>query len=363
MKEENYIYPCFCSDERLKIMREEQLRNNTPPKYDGHCRNLTREEIDEKIRTGVKFCWRLKLPENYEARFYDVVHGDQIFPAGTIGDFVIWRSDNTPTYIFASAVDDYLMKISHIIRGDEHIPNTARQIALLDILNWPRPEFIHIPMVLSSERKKLGKRTGSTPIREYRERGFLPEALRAYLGTLSWSADKNINLLNLNDMCKNFDPSQIVKSSPVHDEDHLMFWQKKAMNNKSPDEIAKNIINFDPRFEKYSVDDLKILVSEIINDVPFINGMAESLKFLVERPECNIKVSWSKEFSDEILNLSEWDVNSIEKFLRGFMKQNNLKGREFFHPLRIILTGQEHGAPLPQIIFVMGKQDVSEIFK
>ena len=356
LKSRGLIYPCFCSDERLHEMREEQLKNNQPPKYDGHCRNLTQDEIKQRIQSGERPCYRLKLPENYSAEFDDVVRGVQNFPAGTIGDFVIQRSDGMPTYIFASAVDDYLTEITHIIRGDEHIPNTARQVAILDLLSWRRPVFAHIPMVLSNDKRKLSKRTGSKTIEEYRSDGYLPESLLAYLSTLSWTAENDTDLLNLDDMAKNFKLEKIVKSSPIHDETHLLYWQKKAMSLKNPDYIADQIIALDSKFADQK-NNLAMLIPELVNDSPFIKSLGESLKFLIEAPlKNNIKNSWDKALAEGILNLSEWDAEHIENYLRAFMKSNKLKGREFFHPIRISLTGIEHGAPLPLIIYALGRE-------
>ena len=363
LKAKNLVYPCFCSDERLEQMREEQLKNNLPPKYDGHCKNLSPDEIQTRIQNGERPCWRLRLPENYEAQFEDVVRGVQTFPAGTIGDFVIQRSDGTPTYIFASAVDDYLTKITHIIRGDEHIPNTARQIAILDMLNWPRPVFAHIPMVLATDRRKLSKRNGSKTIAEYRDEGFLPNAILAYLATLSWNVENDVDLLNLNDMAANFKLEKIVKSSPVHDEQHLLYWQKKAISLLKPENIAAQIIELDKNFTGHEKN-LTLLIPELINDLPFVKDLAAGLKFLTAQPEIKLdaEITWAKSFSDELLNFDEnnWNSEAIENFLRTFMKANKLKGREFFHPMRILLTGLEHGAPLPLIIYALGKNESAE---
>ena len=158
------------------------------------------------------------------------------------------RSDGVPTYLFASAVDDHLMEITHVLRGDEHIPNTARQLAILDRLGCPRPVFAHIPMILSVDRQKLSKRTGSTSVREYRERGFLPEGLGAYLATLSWSPSGSVSPFSLESLAGDFLLDRISRSSPLHDETHLLHWQREAMRRRGGASIRQEVVASDPRF-------------------------------------------------------------------------------------------------------------------
>ncbi|MBQ4418943.1 MAG: glutamate--tRNA ligase [Synergistaceae bacterium] len=354
LKQRGAVYPCFCSEDKLEAMRDAQLAKGEPPHYDNSCRDLPREEVEERIKAGEKFCWRLALPENYIASFDDAVQGHREFAADNIGDFVIYRSDGTPTYVFASAIDDYLMSVTHIIRGDEHIPNTARQIAIIDIMQWPRPVFAHIPMVLSQERKKLGKRTGSKPVREYRERGYLPEAIDAYLATLSWQFESENNF-DINKLAKIFKLDDLAKSSPVHDEAHLLYWQKLAMKSKGGDFIARELIKLDERFKIYE-DRIALLINDLIDETPFVNDLRDALNYIVCRPEklkLNLNLNWLDEFVNN-LRACEWTPESIEKFLRSFMKDKKLKGREFFHPVRVILTGLEKGAALPLIIYALG---------
>lgn len=367
LKKIGAVYPCFCSEHRLEKMREEQLARGEPPRYDGNCRNISREEAEKRINAGERYCWRLALPENYAAVFDDVVQGRREFDDKNIGDFIIQRSDGTPTYIFASAIDDYLMGITHIIRGDEHIPNTARQIAIIDIMKWPRPVFAHIPMVLSQDRRKLGKRTGSQPVREYRERGFLPEAIVAYLATLSWNFDINFNIFDINNLAKIFKLENLSRSSPVHDEAHLMYWQKAAMKNKGGEKIALELVKLDENFSPYETR-LAPLINDLIDEAPLIYDLKNALNYIIHRPKnfnedlLNLfkLMPWREDFIKNLKNLKElknWTPEEIEKFLRNFMKEKGLRGREFFHPLRIIITGLERGAALPLIIYALGADE------
>ena len=349
LRELGAVYPCFCPEERLSAMREEQLSRGEPPRYDGHCRSLSRDEVQRRVDEGERPCWRLALPENYAAAFDDAVRGHQSFPAGTIGDFVVERNDGTPTYLFASAVDDYLMGITHVIRGDEHIPNTARQLAIIDLMGWPRPVFAHIPMVLSP-----GKRTGSTPVREYRERGFLPEALTAYLATLSWTPGATADPFDLRSLAKDFSIEKIVSSSPVHDEGHLLHWQKEAMARRGGG-LADELAALEPRLALLR-ERLAPLAGDVAKEVPFMKEVIASLSFLTERPAA-VREPWMADLIPVLEGLSPWNAENIEKALRAFMKERGMKGRDFFHPLRLALTGLDRGSPLPLVLFALGREE------
>ena len=347
-------YPCFCAEERLAALREEQLARGEPPRYDGRCRGMPAHEARRRVAAGERPCWRLALPAE-EIAFEDAVRGPQSFPAGTIGDFVLQRSDGSPTYLFASAVDDYLMGITHVIRGDEHVPNTARQLALIDRMNWPRPVFAHIPMVLSAERRKLGKRTGSVPIRQYRERGFLPEAVAAYLATLSWTPEGDpFDLLSL---AGAFSLERIVRSSPIHDEEHLLYWQREAMKRRGGERLAADLASLDGRFAVLGERVLP-LIEDTLGEAPFLPNLREALLFLVESPDGG-REPWMAPLGLELGVLEPWSPETLNDALRAFMKERGLKGRSFFLPLRLTLTGREHGAPLPLVLYALGREESS----
>ena len=355
LREVGAVYPCFCTEDRLTALREEQTARGEPPRYDGRCRSLSPEEARRRMEAGERPCWRLALPEGYSATFDDAVRGPQSFPAGTIGDFVVQRSDGTPTYLFASAVDDYLTGITHVIRGDEHVPNTARQLAIIDRMGWPRPVFAHIPMVLSADRRKLGKRTGSTPIREYRERGFLPQALDAYLATLSWTPEAEANPFDLASLAASFSLEKIAQSSPVHDEEHLLHWQREAIKRRGGAALAAELIAGEPRFAPFE-ERLAPLVADVLEEAPFLRDLNEALSFLWDCP-AEAREPWMPQLAAELAKLNPWTPEAAEGLLRSFMKERGLKGRAFFHPLRRLLTGRDSGAPLPLVVFTLGREE------
>ncbi|MDR1377347.1 MAG: glutamate--tRNA ligase, partial [Synergistaceae bacterium] len=350
LREEGKVYPCFCSEERLEALRREQHSRGEPPRYDGRCRGLEPSEVQRGIQAGEIPCWRFALPDA-AITFDDAVRGHLSFTE-SMGDFVVARSDGHPTYLFTSVVDDHLMEITHIVRGDEHVPNTARQQAIFDALGWSAPAYAHIPMILSQDRQKLSKRTGSTPIRRYREEGYLPEALSAYLSTLSWTPPDSMekgSLLSLEETASVFSLSRVSISSPIHDEAHLNYWQKEAMRRRGSGFLLERLTKTDPRFGAFDPEALKRLIADLLEENYTLPSLKGALNFLVEKPqvaELQEIEAWRVELKRTLRSADPWNEEELNRVLRAFMKERGLKGKEFFHPLRLIFTGREKGAAL-----------------
>jgi glutamyl-tRNA synthetase len=368
LREEGKVYPCFCSEERLEALRREQHLRGEPPRYDGRCRALAPSEVRRRIDGGEIPCWRFALPDA-AIIFDDAVRGRLSFTEG-MGDFIVARSDGYPTYLFASVADDHLMEITHIVRGDEHVPNTARQQAIFDALSWRAPTYAHIPMILSQDRQKLSKRTGSTPIRRYREEGYLPEALSAYLSTLSWTPPDpigkdsfpSLSLLSLEETASVFSLSRVSTSSPVHDETHLNYWQKEAMRERGSGFALGCLTKTDPRFGVFDAEALKRLIEDVLEENYTLPLLKNALNFLVENPQLPVPQetdSWRAELKQTLLSVDLWNEEELNRVLRAFMKERGLKGKDFFHPLRLIFTGQERGAALTLVMCVLGREEAS----
>ncbi|MDR1733130.1 MAG: glutamate--tRNA ligase [Synergistaceae bacterium] len=357
LREKDAVYPCFCSEKRLEDLRERQMAKALPPRYDGACRAIPREEALRRIEKGERYCWRFALPDR-TLSFHDQARGELSF-APNMGDFVVTRSDGQATYLFASAVDDRLMEITHIIRGDEHIPNTVRQKAIFDALGWPFPDCAHVPMILSSEdHRKLSKRTGSTPISAYRERGFLPEAICACLATLSWTPSESVSLFSLKGMAADFSLDRLSVSSPVHDEAHLLAWQKAAVERLGSGVLLEKLKERDPRFEKFDSKEMKLLIEDLLGENPTLPLLRKALEVLFERPPLrNEDLPWLSGLKETLRSADPWNEEMLNGKLRGYMKEQGLKGKAFFHPLRLILTGRESGSPLPLLMGVMGREE------
>ena len=358
LKKEGVVYPCFCSEERLEAARKEQLSRGEPPRYGGVCRRLPSGEVNSRLSAGEKPCWRFALPDS-PIVFHDAVRGELRFAPDTMGDFVVERSDGGATYLFTSVVDDRLMEITHIIRGDEHVPNTARQQAIFDRLGWNAPVYAHIPMILSEDRQKLSKRTGSTPIRVYREQGYLPEALDAYLSTLSWTPPSGgASLLSLRELAAVFSLDRISTSTPVHDETHLKYWQKEAMRSLGGKAILKKLTDLDSRFKPFDPTALSALIDDLLEENPTLPLLLEALEVLHERPSLRGE-TWLPELRQMLRTVEPWEEAELNKRMREFMKERGLKGKEFFHPLRLGLTGREKGAALTLLMWTLGRDEVS----
>jgi glutamyl/glutaminyl-tRNA synthetase len=313
------------------------------------------------------------MPEE-TIRFHDEVRGDIMsFAPENMGDFVVARSDGCPTYLFTSVADDHAMEITHILRGDEHIPNTARQQALFDRLGWKAPVYAHIPMILSRDRQKLSKRTGSTPIRSYREEGYLPEAIAAYLSTLSWTPPEPLasrgflslsgaGAFDFESAADAFTLGRISASSPVHDETHLIHRQKEAMRKRGGGVILDRLRESPPGsgFKTDNAEALKRLTEDLLEEHYTLSLLNKALDALFERPKDGFSLEempWLPELA-EILRAAEfWEEDELNRSLRAFMKERGLKGKEFFHPLRLALTGQGSGAALPLVMAVLGRDE------
>ena len=185
--EKELAYYCFCSQERLERLRQEQIAKKQPPRYDNHCRNLPADEVKRKLQSGEKFVIRMKTPLQGSVEVRDLIRGKVSFSADVLDDQILIKSDGFPTYHLANVVDDHLMKISHVIRGEEWLPSTPKHVLLYEYFNWKSPEFAHLPLLLNPDRSKLSKRHGDVAVESYRQKGYLAEALINFLALLGWN--------------------------------------------------------------------------------------------------------------------------------------------------------------------------------
>ena len=366
LKEKGAIYPCFCTPEQLAEDRRQQLEKSKPPRYEGRCRFLSTEEIGEKIAKGERPCWRFAVPESGFFVLSDLIHGDISFDYAEIGDFVVQRSDNWPTYLFTAALDDALMHITHVIRGDEHIKNAVLQILIQKALGLPSPFFGHVPMIVSMDRQKLSKRTGADAIREFREKGYLPEALIAYLSTLSWAPDSSVNLLDKEEIIMAFSLERIASSSPVHDETHLDHWQSQALRARGPQWLLEEFIKLDTsitaKILAMNLRFLHLLLEDISGACLTVLEVLESSKWLFDSPDLsevkeNLSPEWKPEIIEILRQTQEWEPAILDKTLRSWQKGKKLKGKEFFHPLRLLLSGEEKGPAIPLEMAALGRSE------
>ena len=234
---EGKAYYCYCTEEELDKEREAQMARGETPKYNGHCAHLTEEQIEQYKKEGRKPTVRLRVPLNQTVAFDDMVRGHIAFESNGIGDFVIVKSDGIPVYNFAVVVDDHTMGITHVIRAEEHVSNTPRQLVIFDALGWQAPTYGHISLILGADKKKMSKRHGATSVDQYRQQGYLPEALVNFLALLGWSPEGEDELFTMDQLIEQFSMDHVAKNPAVFDIDKLNWINFHYMKKLSDEEL------------------------------------------------------------------------------------------------------------------------------
>src|SRR5512139_1119320 len=243
LTQEGKSYKCFCSEERLEKLRKEQLSKGKMPRYDGRCRSLSEEEIAKMESSGLRAVLRFHVKEG-PILFDDLIHGRMNFDSAGIGDFIIVRSDGMAAYNFACVVDDHMMGITHVIRGEDHLSNTPRQILLYQALSWQPPTFAHHPLILGPDRSPLSKRHGATAVSQYREEGFLPEALQNYLVLLGWTPPSGQETLPLDRMVEEFSIQDISRNAPIYNRKKLEWLNSFYIRGKEEGQLLELLLPY-----------------------------------------------------------------------------------------------------------------------
>ena len=370
-------YHCFCSEEQLEMDRYQALRNMQPPKYVGRCRNITADEARKRIEAGEAAAIRFRVSdENREIAFDDLVRGRVSFMIDVIGDFVLVRSGGVPAYNFAAVVDDGLMEISHVIRGEDHISNTPRQLLLYEAFDWSPPRFGHVPNVLGSDHSKLSKRHGATSIGEFQERGYLPEALANYLALLGWSPGENQELLPLSELAKRFRIEDVGKSAGVFDAEKLAWVNRHYLKLASPERlmtvtrpflerqgwIVRGESDRDSGFglrDSQASEFLARAVGIAAHSVDRLDQVPARLHFLFDysaktaladpaiRGEATEARPVIAALADEAAKSGPLvDKEKFRTLAARIREQTGAKGKALFHPIRLALTGEAEGLEL-----------------
>jgi len=362
-------YYCFCAKEELEAEREQALREKRPPGYSGKCRNLTKSEKDRLISQGRIPVVRFHIPDK-PIILKDLVQGEITFEGENITDFVIQREDGTSPYNFAAVVDDALMRITHVIRGSDHVSNTPKQILLYNALGYKTPEFAHIPMILGLDGVRLSKRHGHTSVQEYKDAGYLPEALINYLSLLSWSSETGDEVLTIERLVKEFSFERISRSPAAFDPVKLNWLNGIYIRKLTPEERVSYAAPYlkeagmcepDPERLTLIVEAIKDNV-ETFAQYPHYAGIffqsavtitGEEELELIQRPV-------SQEIFKRLIALLESEREfSIERFqvhIKTIQKELSVKGKDLWMPIRITLTGQMHGPELLKVLEILGKE-------
>ena len=364
--DKNLIYPCFTSEEELKVIRRNQLQAGEPPRYPGTWSQASQDEIQLEIDKGNTPVYRFRMPEENQIDFNDLIKGNQSFNAIDLDDFIVKKTDGTPSFMFANAVDDALMGVTYVVRGEDHLSNTPRQLALLNALELSTPEFAHLPLFFGHDGSPLSKRNGSLSILDLRERGYLPSAILNYLARVGHLNNDN-NIKTLDELGEFLDMSSISSSPSKFDLDQLKFWQKQAVESLN---ISEMLIWLQPIIEDIIPQDI-----DIRNFITLIN---ENIVF----PEDAIYLSHAffskqKDYSEEALvYLSSTPLNFFDLAekcidlswgewavaMKNLGIESNTKGKNLYMPIRVALSGLTSGPELDQIVSFLGKDEVIKRF-
>ena len=364
--DQDLIYPCFTSEEELKIIRRNQIAAGQPPRYTGVWSQASEEEVQEELDKGNKPVYRFRIPKKRTISFTDLVKGEQSFSTDDLDDFIVRKKDSSPTFMFANAIDDSLMGVDLVLRGDDHLSNTPRQIALLESLNLSLPRYAHVSLFTGSDGAPLSKRNGSLSISDLKEMGYLPIAVSNYLSRVGHTINDN-DLKTQKELADSFETKNISNSPSKFDLDQLLFWQKKAVDNLTIDECASwlsgNLDDLPPGVQERSFIEL---IKENINfpnearlyvNNLFVNALSGD--------EENLRIikSAGQEFFVLALEVVNAGISDWKQTCKDIEARTGKKGKELFMPLRVAITGQSRGPELDKVIELIGLERVLERLK
>jgi len=372
-------YPCYCTEEELEAERQELLARGEMPYYSGRCAHLSSRERMAKEREGRRPAIRFRVPPGREVVIDDLVRGRVTFETGSIGDFIIMKSDGIPVYNFACVIDDALMEITHVVRGEEHLSNTPRQALLYDALGLPRPYFAHISLILGQDRTKMSKRHGATSVIAYQEAGFLPEALINYLALLGWSPPGEEEILSLKEITAVFSLERVARNPAVFDMDKLRWINGCYIRQSSLDYLAHQAIPFlynagliaEP-WTRHTYAWVRLLVEATRDRLESLQDIVKEARvFMGDRvlPEDEEAKAALKEehvprlleaFMEKLSSLPGIDVAGARALIKELGKTTGVSGRRLFMPLRVALTGRTHGVELYYVIPLLGVRRCKE---
>ncbi len=371
---EGKAYRCFCTAEELEAERQKAIVGHRPQVYSGKCRAIAESDSDARAATGEPFAVRLRVP-GHPLRFHDIVRGDVEFASETVSDPILVRSSGVPVYNYVVTIDDALMEITHVVRGDDHISNTPKQVAIYEAFGWPVPQFAHLSTILGSDRERLSKRHGATSIASFREMGILPEALVKYLALLGWGAKDGVTeTFTPQELIREFELERVTASPAVFDFDKLHWLNRHYLKDANPERILDLAW---PYFEKAgllparsnadaeTVQWFSKLVALFLPSVDRLEQLLEKAQFIF-----NFEVSGAKqnaenvpilqsESAQKVLSAFAQRVHSNEgavtpeqfkTWMNEIKSETGAKGKDLFHPVRIALTGAHSGPEFDKLI-------------
>lgn len=374
--EQGKAYHCFCTSERLEKMREQQTVEKKAPMYDRHCLNLTKEQIDENLKNNLPYVIRFKIPENRVVQFDDIIRGKVSIHSSTIDDQVIMKSDGFPTYHLAHAVDDHFMEASHIIRAEEWLPSTPKHILLFEALDWEIPQYAHLPLLLSTDKKKLSKRMGDVAVEDYVKNGYLKEAIINFVAFLGWNPGEGSTqeIFSMEELIEKFDLAKVHKAGAVFDLNKLDWLNAQYIKKLTLDELYQKSLEYfaqkdffnSASEEKKSEEFLKKVLTVEQERLVKLSEVGENNQFFFTDIEYDKEMLRWKGMDDDSLKASlekskqvlegisetEWETKNLEEKL--FAAARDKKG-DLLWPLRVALSGAQKSPSPMELAWVLGK--------
>jgi nondiscriminating glutamyl-tRNA synthetase len=371
-------YKCYCTEEELKAEREYQMAHKQAPHYSGKCRNLTADQIARYVAEGRKPTIRFRVPENQKIEFDDMVKGHVSFDSNDVSDFVIVKQNGVPTYNFAVVVDDHLMKMTHVLRGEEHISNTPKQILIFRAFGWQAPVYGHMTLIVNEHHKKLSKRDHSIVqfIEQYKNMGFLPDALFNFITLLGWSPKGEDEIFTRDEFIKMFDAGRLSKSPAMFDKSKLEWMNGQYINELSKEEyiaftvpylIQKGLLPREMTPEQKAwAEKVVLLYQEQLHygeEIVQVSNMFFNKRITIEEPTKDEKKILAGDqvhdvlsaFNRELKTLTEWTAEKIAPKIKVVQKETKQRGWKLYMPIRVVATGSQHGPELPEALELLGR--------
>ncbi len=365
-------YYCFCTAERLDAMRARQQELKLPTLYDGLCAKLSGEEAVGRVQAGEKHVVRMKMPDSGEIVFTDLIRGEVRFKNELIDDQVLLKSDGFPTYHFAVVVDDHLMQITHVVRGEEWVSSTPKHLTLYKMFGWEAPQFAHLSLLLNPDKSKLSKRQGDVAVSDYQTKGYLPEALVNFVAFLGWNPGDERELFSLPELVKDFKMEQIHKAGAVFNHEKLDWYNREYLKKKTPEEVAHLA---QPFFETVTIaaTDAMAVTKAVALEKDRVTTLAElpaAITFIFELPNYDgTMLVWKKSTAEEAKrNLTEildyfteasfnWEKTALETGIKDWLTSKGYSAGTVLWPLRVALSGQQNSPGPFEIAEVLGKDE------
>ncbi|GAA0434156.1 glutamate--tRNA ligase [Lentibacillus halophilus] len=376
--EKGLAYKCYMTEEELDQEREQQRARGQVPKYSGAHRHLTQEQVDQFENEGRIPSIRIRVPDNHSYTFHDIVRGDITFDSSDFGDWVIVKKNGTPTYNFAVAIDDHLMAITDVLRGEEHISNTPKQMMVYEAFSWEPPRFGHMTLIMNEKRKKLSKRDEHIMqfIEQYRDKGYMPEALFNFITLLGWSPVGEEEIFSKDQLIEIFDPDRLSTSAAIFDQQKLRWMNNeyiKAADLNSVIDLALPHLqkagrlpeNMDASTRKWAEKMIALYQEQLHYGAEIVELTDLFFQESIDYDEAAMDVLNQEQapevlqvLTDKLIHLDEFEKDAIQQEIKATQKETGHRGKRLFMPIRAATTGQTHGPELPLAIELLGRDTV-----